>query len=262
MAHAGRRNKSQNKNSRHGQNSTSPSPDKPWISLAHTFIKTIFVTSSISLLALISYQTLHGHHIYPTKHSSSFNEVISIGIADHNCSLPTARYDISTGRAACYPSSGGIWMTELSALELQYLNINRLNSSERSRDRDEENHFCEQLRPFGGSWYPSHLSGGLWIDGRCSELHKLEPAFSVSRRIGYPGGGGVWGLDRELSTSDTAVRNALTMEERCIVLEKLGAIFCRDMKCCSALTDLSKEAHELVEERMRSRNFQTAKHVS
>ncbi|KAE8133952.1 hypothetical protein BDV38DRAFT_273910 [Aspergillus pseudotamarii] len=220
----------------------------PWLSLAHVSIKPIFVTS-ISLLALISYQTLHGDRIYPTKHTSSLNEVLSIGIADHNCSLPTARYDISTGRAACHPSSGGIWMVELSALELQYLNINCFNSPERSWDRDEENHFCEQLRPFGGSWYPSHLSDGLWIDGRCSELHQLEPAFSVFRRIGYPGGG-VWVLDRELSTSETAVRNALAMEERCIVLEKLGAIFCRDMKCCSALTDLSKEPHELVKERM------------
>ncbi|GMG17576.1 unnamed protein product [Aspergillus oryzae var. brunneus] len=261
MAHRDKRNNSQTKNGRHVQNSTSPSPDMPWISLVHTFTKTIFVTS-ISLLALILYQTLYGHHIYPTKHPPSFNEVTSIGIADHNCSLPTARYDISTGRAACYPSSGGIWMAELSALELQYLNIDRFNSSERSWDRDEENLFCEQLRPFGGSWYPSHLSDGLWIDGRCSELHKLEPAFSVFRRIGYPEGGGVWVLDRELPTSDTAVRNALSMEERCIVLERLGAIFCRDIKCCSALTDLSREPPELVEEGMRSRNYQTAKHVS
>ncbi|KAE8399362.1 hypothetical protein BDV37DRAFT_275340 [Aspergillus pseudonomiae] len=235
----------------------------PRFSPIHTSIKAIFVTSFISLLALISNQTLYGDHIYSPRYSSS-NKVISAGIAGHTCSLPTARYDISTGRAACSPSSGGIWMAELSGLELQCLNIDRFNSSERSWDRDEENHFCEQLRPFGGSWYPSHLSDGLWIDGRCSKLHKLEPTLSVFRRIGYPEGGGVWvlGIHSELSSNETAVRNALTMEERCIVLERLGAIFCKDIKCCSALTDLSKEPHELVEERMRPRNLETAKHVS
>lgn len=39
----------------------------------------------------------------------------------HHCYQITTRYNIQTGMAACYPSSGGIWLADLGPVELRYL---------------------------------------------------------------------------------------------------------------------------------------------
>jgi len=170
----------------------------------------------------------------------------------HNCSLPT-RYDIYTGVAACYPSSGGIWLARLGPLELQHLNIDRFQSSERPWNEADENDFCHELRQFGGSWYNPQSTDELWSGDECRELVELEPIFSNTRRTGFTEKGGAWvlgvsGEDESFPQGTRVVRNALTMEERCMALERLGAVFCEDIKSCPALDDLSKEPFELAEE--------------
>ena len=167
-----------------------------------------------------------------------------------DCRLPTARYDIYTGQAACYPSSGGIWMAELGPLELQHLKINRFESTERSSNQADEDDFCHRLRQFGGSWYNPQSSDDLWVGGQCHDLDERMPVFSISRQVGFPEKGGVWvlwpGEDGRYPDGMSTVRNALAMGERCMALERLGAVFCQDILACPALDDLSKEPCELA----------------
>jgi hypothetical protein len=81
----------------------------------------------------------------------------------------------------------------------------------------------------------------------------VQPIFSIIRKIGFAEEGGMWvltasGEDERFPKGMSAVRNALTMKERCMALERLGAVFCEDIKGCPALYDLSKEPYELAEE--------------
>jgi hypothetical protein len=82
----------------------------------------------------------------------------------------------------------------------------------------------------------------------------VQPIFSIIRKIGFAEEGGMWvltasGEDERFPKGMSAVRNALTMKERCMALERLGAVFCEDIKGCRpALYDLSKEPYELAEE--------------
>lgn len=61
----------------------------------------------------------------------------------------------------------------------------------------------------------------------------------------------MWVLDirgehGKTSSSAIAVRNALIMEELCIVLENLRAVFCKDIKRCQVLADIIKEPYQLA----------------
>ncbi|KAF4987293.1 hypothetical protein FDECE_15495, partial [Fusarium decemcellulare] len=96
----------------------------------------IFTITSILLMVLFSYRSFASYSsILPFSAplqepdlSSSTSEGFASSAVEHQgqpCPLPTTRYSIHTGQAACYPSSGGIWMSELDALELQYLDIDR-----------------------------------------------------------------------------------------------------------------------------------------
>lgn len=181
----------------------------------------------------------------------------------HDCPLPTARYDLDTGFAACYPASGGVWMAELGPLDLQYLDIPRFKSTERSWDQEEEDRFCDRLRPFGGSWYSPKFANYLGLGGECTELAEWGATFYIERVVGFPETGGVWvlsGPEEEYWESDGNMdesffdglkfsQNALTMEEKCMALEMSGAVFCQDISSCSDFEDLSKQPWELAEER-------------
>ncbi|KAJ5086516.1 hypothetical protein NUU61_007823 [Penicillium alfredii] len=216
--------------------------------LSSTIIKFLWAGLVLLLALLISFiYSSRQSPLSPDTDSSSGSD--STASPTHNCLLPITRYDIYTGQVACYPSSGGIWMAELGPLELQHLNINRFESTERSWNQADEDKFCDQLRPFGGSWY-TQSADDLWVGGECHELHEFEPALSIHRQIAFPENGGVWVLaiegDALFPPGMATVRNALTMEERCKALEKLGAVFCADLTKCSALQDLSQQPSQLV----------------
>ncbi|KAL4937097.1 hypothetical protein BDV06DRAFT_203620 [Aspergillus oleicola] len=172
------------------------------------------------------------------------------------CPLPTTRYSIHTGQAACYPSSGGIWMSELDALELQYLHLDRFSSTERPDvPKEEEDAFCHKLRLFGGGWYSPDPEGrDLDVGGECHALDEFDPIVSTVRKVGVPSDEneeGVWVLDVDEDTGIFpdgifAVRNALSMDERVQALVKLGAVYCADVEECSLLVDLQLEPWEIA----------------
>ncbi|KAF9892331.1 hypothetical protein FE257_002108 [Aspergillus nanangensis] len=210
----------------------SPSPRENW-----SFPKLIALITSILILLLFGNyaRKTHQHATHP-----------KLG---HNCTLPTRRYDIYTGYASCTPSSGGTWISPLGPLELQHLSINRFSSTERSQNREGENHFCQQLRQFGGSWYGPGALNQLWTGDTCNELSALVPEVAFRREVGFPADGGVWVLTeskRGFPEGMAMVRNALTMEERCSALETLGAVWCESVQQCPALWDLGREPHRLV----------------
>lgn len=92
----------------------------------------IFTIISTLLLALFGYQSFSAPWQAPS-YVDFFEGYATSALEDQGqpCPLPTTRYSIHTGQVACYPSSGGIWMSELDALELQYLGIDRFLSTER-----------------------------------------------------------------------------------------------------------------------------------
>ncbi|KAL4911095.1 hypothetical protein BDW74DRAFT_172546 [Aspergillus multicolor] len=174
------------------------------------------------------------------------------------CALPSTRYSITTGLTSCYPSSGGIWVSELGPLELQYLGIHRFDTSERSWDADEEGSFCHRLRIFGGEWYNISADAIPILPNEKGNLHcvpmeDLAPVFSIQRYVGFPETGGVLVLAPDekgrFPGNMSNVRNALSMEERCMALKRQGADFCPDIKHCSVLEDLRMEPWAWADER-------------
>ncbi|RSL39075.1 hypothetical protein CEP53_014339 [Fusarium sp. AF-6] len=192
----------------------------------------------------------------PSQESDLSDSPSALEHQSQPCPLPTTRYSIHTGQAACYPSSGGIWVSELDALELQYLGIDRFSSTERPDvPKEEEDAFCHKLRLFGGGWYnPNHEGRDLNVGGECHALDEFDPIISIVRKIGIPSdenGEGVWVLHVDEDTGIfpdgiIAVRNALSMDERVRALVKLGAVYCADVKECHLLVDLKLEPWEIA----------------
>ncbi|RDW93726.1 uncharacterized protein DSM5745_01048 [Aspergillus mulundensis] len=202
-----------------------------------------------------------------TEQASSTNKSPGVWLDDSSnnvsrniprCTLPTTRHSITTGLTSCYPSSGGIWVSELGPLELQHLSINRFDSSERSWNTDEEESFCHRLRVFGGEWYNISADEIPILpdeNGKmhCAPLEDLAPVFEIRRYVGFPETGGVLVLapdgEGRFPENMSIVLNALSMEERCMALRRQGAVFCPDFKDCSVLEDLRREPWEWAGER-------------
>ncbi|KAL4951890.1 hypothetical protein BDW69DRAFT_168983 [Aspergillus filifer] len=224
-----------------------------------------FMILSLALLTLFSYRSLTGSSIIPPFSAPSQESLPDTSESPYDeyvrpyerqpCPLPTTRYSIHTGQTACYPSSGGIWLSELGPLELQYLGLDRFSSTERPDvSKEEEDAFCHKLRLFGGEWHnPDPEGKDLYIGGECHELHEKAPIASITREVGIPSDEmdkGVWVLNVDEGTGRFPdgigiVKNALTMEERVQVLISLGAVYCADVEECSLLGDLKLRPREL-----------------
>ncbi|KAI9150628.1 FAD-dependent monooxygenase asL4 [Paramyrothecium foliicola] len=228
--------------------------DKGWVSIfLMAFFSYNFSTSYSSIL-LRSASLQESGHSYSTSSESADSDLEHQG---QPCPLPTYRYSIQTGLAACYPSSGGIWMSDLDAVELQYLEIDRFSSTERPDiSQEEEDAFCHKLRLFDGGWYKPDPEGrDLGRGGHCSALDEYFPIVLVERKVGVPSDEnekGVWILNVDEDTKRfpdgfAAVMNALNMDERVQALVKLGAVYCADIEDCSLLADLRLEPWEIAE---------------
>ncbi|KAL4967853.1 uncharacterized protein BDV14DRAFT_197493 [Aspergillus stella-maris] len=242
----------------HGQSPAKPPYYQHPAALAFTIL-------SLVLLVLFSYKSFtDSSFISPFSAPSQESLSDTSGSPDEEharlydrqpCPLPTTRYSIHTGQAACYPSSGGIWLSELGPLELQHLGLDRFSSTERPDiSKEEEDAFCAKLRLFGGEWHnPDSKGEDLYIGGECHELCENAPIASTTRKVGIASDEndrGVWVLSVDEETGRFPdgigiVKNALTMEERVQALIKLGAVYCADVEECSFLGDLKLEPREL-----------------
>lgn len=177
--------------------------------------------------------------ITETEDSSPFSETCP----KNNCPFhPIKRYELGYDIVACWPSTGGVWVKKLSPVEMQYLGVDRFADTERSTDPAEEDAFCAKLQRLGASWWeltPSWELPTLW----CENIDAcVKPKIEGSVEIAYPVTGGVCVLripqewrSRSEHPLWYALRNALTMDERCQVILRLGGKGCEGLKACEDL---------------------------
>jgi hypothetical protein len=149
---------------------------------------------------------------------------------------PLKRYSLAYGRAACWQDNG-VWIKRLTPVEMSALGIDRFQDTERVDDDE----FCTRLRMYGASFWelpPQWPENVVW----CENLDPcIDPTKKVSLEVGFPTSGGVWVLDtgRGLDfPKSLGLQNALTMDERCKVIESLGGGFCEDVERCADLARL------------------------
>ena len=155
-------------------------------------------------------------------------------------SCPTNRYDTSkrtifTRRGETvygWPSTGGVLIKEFASIvDMNFLDIDRLHVSRRSQSQDEEDAFCDRLRKTGANWWEDEESRNEVL------LGARDPSDVEDRELvlGWPSqdlGGGVWVLmyaTQDSIPSDFGRINlAIVMDEKCAVMEELGATFYED----------------------------------
>lgn len=133
-----------------------------------------------------------------------------------------------------WPSYGGLHvLDDCSAVELDFLGLDRFVESSRSQDPEEEDAHCAKMRKLGASWWPSH------------KHYAMKDVFSGQRPedrqliVGWPGGGGVWVIDTTLGDSGDRglgrVKNAHDMEQQSLLIERHGGQFYADPRDCPHL---------------------------
>ncbi|KAI0098548.1 hypothetical protein GGR51DRAFT_538162 [Nemania sp. FL0031] len=155
---------------------------------------------------------------------------------------PLKRYSLHYGKVACW-QDGGVWIKELTPVEMSFLAIDRFQDTPRALEQADEDAFCARLRMHGASFWtlppqwPEHV---IW----CEAVDDcVEPTKKVSLEVGFPASGGMWMLDTSqgwdgLYPRSLGLRNALTMDERCEVIRDLGGRFCEDIQVCPEMAAL------------------------
>ena len=155
---------------------------------------------------------------------------------------PLKRYSLHYGKVACW-QDGGVWIKELTPVEMSSLDIDRFQDTPRALEHADEDAFCTRLRMYGASFWqlppqwPEHVNWCEAVDD-C-----VKPTKKVNLEVGFPESGGVWLLDTSqgwdgLYPQSLGLRNALTMDERCEVIKDLGGRFCEDIQVCPEMAAL------------------------
>ncbi|KAE8553809.1 hypothetical protein EYB25_002347 [Talaromyces marneffei] len=139
-----------------------------------------------------------------------------------------------------WPSQGGIYTLEVSSrVEIDFLELDPFNNTLRPTNsdpewREKENKHCDLMRRLGPTWWEnedvlklSHIS--VTPDERVNDyIH-----------VGWSSDGGVWvwkTTRMDVNGGGGAqLQNACTMQERCMMIEKLGGTFYADPKDCPFL---------------------------
>ncbi|KAH6856358.1 hypothetical protein B0I37DRAFT_412287 [Chaetomium sp. MPI-CAGE-AT-0009] len=112
-----------------------------------------------------------------------------------------------------FPSKGGVYILNCSAIELDFLGLDRFETAWPSADPAEEDALCDKMRLLGPEekqrFIGVTLQGGLWV----LETDKLD---SSNRQLGRIG-------------------NARDMEEKCRAIERFGGTFYADPSDCPLL---------------------------
>ncbi|KAI2466415.1 hypothetical protein F4781DRAFT_434387 [Annulohypoxylon bovei var. microspora] len=156
-----------------------------------------------------------------------------------NVSPPETRRVVIGARSTCvlgYPSCGGVLVLPLcNGVDLSFLGLPRFDSSERSEDSAAEDRHCARMRKLGAWEFESVREYDM--------LKFFTPRDLVRKTLvvaAWPQGGeGVWVLamcgDEAAGKGVGRVWNALSMDERCEVVEKLGGKFYQHSADCPDL---------------------------
>ncbi|KAL8896656.1 MAG: hypothetical protein Q9207_007606 [Kuettlingeria erythrocarpa] len=139
-----------------------------------------------------------------------------------------------------WPSQGGFYsLHPAGVVELDFLGLDRFTEAPRSDDPTEEDALCQRMRAMGAEWFRHEDDIDKWT----------PPVIRDGRRVGkqqlwfgWPENGGVWVLELEEFEADRKgvgrIYNACNMEERCRVLERLGATFFGKAADCRHTKDI------------------------
>lgn len=90
----------------------------------------------------------------------------------------------------CWPSVGGMIIgSDLSSVELDFLDLPRFESVPRTYNTTEEDEFCRKLRKVGGKWWSSYGDYEMAVEGKNRPTTSLEKEGLL---LGWPITGGVW----------------------------------------------------------------------
>src|SRR5215471_15891135 len=122
------------------------------------------------------------------------------------------RISLNHNRVACWPSTGGMWVKSLTAVEMAFLGLERFGEVCAAYGTPEEDVFCSKLRSLGADWYRNP---------------SFDPILKMRVEVAYPENGGIWVLHvgdswNQFEPEALGLSRALTMQERCIVIERLG----------------------------------------
>ena len=129
-----------------------------------------------------------------------------------------------------YPSSGGILIQDpVNIVDMQYLQLDRFKTTQRSTNVLEEDAFCERMRKIGATWWPSEQECHDVLLG-VREPTELEARVLV---LGWPeDSGGVWLLTYESEMARPRdfgkLQLAMDMNERCRMMQDFGATYYPD----------------------------------
>jgi hypothetical protein len=214
-----------------------------FLSISFILAPKTFRTNSDSIVSL----TYGANNIKPHRPSpNSINDGIDVSTPwKVEMILPLKRVDTqeTMGMVACWPSSGGIWFGWAPAVLLEYLGLSRFDDSERSSDPDEEDAFCSKLRTIGAQHFSlppvpkdEQDYGCVYLD-ICAEPTKARNIF-----VAPFANGSAWVLDlNNPGRSDGTtplIQNAYTMEERALLLKRMGGKFCETMMACPETAEL------------------------
>jgi hypothetical protein len=146
-----------------------------------------------------------------------------------------------------WPSKGGLYtLYPCFTVELDFLGLDHFKEADRAQnsstaEADEEAH-CKRMRQLGAKWWPSADEEAMWWLMNPKDNWPLK---TPATYFGWPAQGGVWVLNttigRGAEMGAGRIHIAITMEERCKIMEDLGAVYYAKPEDCPLL-DLSDEA--------------------
>ena len=157
-----------------------------------------------------------------------------------NLKLPRSCFGFEKGAQVLgWPSTGGIYVLDsCDGVELDFLGLDRFNTTQRSADPADEDAHCTRMRKLGATWWSSQGKWELSTIGG-GEARRGPPPDPKFIMAGWPDSGGVWVLSTTRNGARSkgvgCVANARDMDERCRLLEKLGAIFYQTPEDCKDL---------------------------
>lgn len=142
-----------------------------------------------------------------------------------------------------WPSKGGFYsLGNCFVVELDFLGLDRFKPANRSQNRTDEEAHCRRMRQLGAEWWPSADDEAMWWFMNPEDSWDLDKPVTY---FGWPAQGGVWALNTTIIGASQMgagrIHLAITMDERCKIMEDLGAVYYARPEDCPLL-DLSDEA--------------------
>lgn len=161
--------------------------------------------------------------------------------------IPTIRSRLTRYGAlvACWPSSGGIWIKHADPVEMKFLGLDRFRDTKKMYDAKKEDDFCTSLKMTGANWWSLPLDLEHKKPGACETIEAcFEPDIKNKFLRAWPEdeqGVCFISIERAKAKSGELMGgwyNAMSMAERCAVIDELGGSSCDCETHCQDLQDL------------------------